>query len=84
MAEFCNICANRLRFETDIDIEAEVRDLNEGHYRSGYICEGCGMVALGILNGKIMIARLEDVDDNGDMVWQEYDPDYIPKFFRND
>lgn len=49
MAEFCNKCTEELFGEDatpDIDVYGIFRDLEPMYYRTGFICEGCGLTAI--------------------------------------
>jgi len=48
MADFCNVCADRLfgdNAQPDIDVNSIVKDLKNSHYIQ-VLCEGCGMLAI--------------------------------------
>lgn len=48
MAEFCNVCANRLfgaNVKPEIDIDSIASELTPEHYIT-VLCEGCAMVAV--------------------------------------
>jgi len=67
MADFCNVCSERLfgpEVEPDIDVEACIRELERGEiYR--VLCEGCAMVEIekDLETGQITFFTTHDEDD---------------------
>jgi hypothetical protein len=74
MADFCTKCASDMGFSTpDIDILKVAEGLEPDYYQSGFICEGCGLVAIGNIDGKVKIAKLGITDHDGELMWLDYD-----------
>lgn len=72
MADFCNFCSKRMwgdkddnlqPIPPDIDVYAEFKKLEPDTYVSGFICEGCGLIAVGNIHGDLRVARLHEVPD---------------------
>lgn len=72
MSDFCTKCSiemfGRDRIP-DIDVQKEFEALSDGHIVSGFICEGCGIIAIGKINGKLKVLINE---------WVDYDYDGLP------
>ena len=66
MADFCTKCTKEMFGEQaspDIDVEKEFEDLQPGYVSSGYICEGCGLVAISKTeNGEMKVMRIKPED----------------------
>lgn len=71
MADFCTKCHGEHGFpgNPDINVEEIFNALEEGYMSTGFICEGCGIVAVAKQNGNCIAAR----DSGGDsIVWDPY------------
>lgn len=72
MSDFCSKCHLDHGFpgEPEIRVEEMFNALEEGYMTSGFICEGCGMVAVAKQNNNCLVAR----DLGGDsLVWDPYE-----------
>lgn len=79
MADFCTKCSLEMFGEEiapDIDVQKEFETLDPGMCMSGYLCEGCGLVAIAKTeDGNLQVARItfdENSDDQGKSAWEEY------------
>lgn len=70
MADFCTTCSLEMfgpKAEPDINVMVEFLDLNPGDQVSGFICEGCTLVAIANIDGQLRVAR-----ETQDLTWQPY------------
>lgn len=71
MADFCTNCVKEWfssadgELKPDIDVEAIFKTLQPG-YHTSVLCEGCGMIAIGNVDGKLKVAYM------GVEGWQDY------------
>jgi len=72
MAEFCNNCAEEHDFPVDIDVHKIFETIDEGYYRLGYLCEGCGLIGIAKTQGKLRVAYLNRQIENTPIVWRRY------------
>jgi hypothetical protein len=79
MADFCNICAKHMwgdkdddlqPIPPDIDVFQEFKKLEPDTYVTVGICEGCGLVAVANIHGKLKVAYLKP--DGSAATWEEY------------
>jgi len=61
MASFCNRCHKEMGFpgEPDIDVQATFDKLEEGYYQSVGLCEGCTLMAVSKIEGKLKVQYLD-------------------------
>lgn len=78
MSEFCTKCTLTMfgeQCQPDIDVKKEFEQLQEGFCTSGFICEGCGLISIAKIEGKLKVMRIKPDDDgensenNG---WEDY------------
>jgi len=56
MSDFCNKCAKRLgHSKPEIDVYKIFEKLEPGYFVSGQLCEGCGLIMVGHIDGKLKI-----------------------------
>jgi hypothetical protein len=79
MAEFCNKCTEKMwgtEIPPDINVYEVFETLEPGYVSSGYICEGCGLVAIAKNEeGKLQVMRIRHDKETGEQVtseWEEY------------
>jgi len=59
--------------EPDFDVVKIGESLEEGYYRSGLLCEGCGIYAVSKQNGRIMVAIYDEKEIGSDEPnWIDY------------
>lgn len=69
MADFCTNCAKKLNHPIpEIDVIVEASEILPNHYKDGYLCEGCGIVAIGNLDGEVYVGRVE----NTEIIWDKF------------
>jgi hypothetical protein len=57
----------------DIDVYEEFKKLEENTFVTGFICEGCGLVAVANIHGELKVAYLKESDDKQVVAeWIEY------------
>jgi hypothetical protein len=77
MAEFCTKCALEMfgeQAQPEIDVTKEFEELQSGYVSSGYICEGCGLIAISKTeDGELKVMRIKP-EDSGDQTsdWENY------------
>lgn len=81
MADFCNYCArhmwgdaedNVLPIPPDIDVPAEFKKLEDDTFVTVGICEGCGLIAVAKIHGKLKVAHINEKDPDAPVAWVEY------------
>lgn len=79
MADFCTKCSQKMFGDDrlpDIDVQKEFDELEEGFCSSGFICEGCGLIAISKTEGKLKVMRIQ-LDENGENKenneWEDYE-----------
>jgi len=59
MADFCTICANKMGFKPDIDIDTEYNNLKHGTFIQ-CLCEGCALDAIGKSeDGRLILGKYD-------------------------
>jgi len=59
MADFCTVCADKMGFKPDIDIDSEYGSLKNGTYIQ-CLCEGCTLDAIGKSeDGRLILGKYE-------------------------
>lgn len=76
MAEFCSKCALEMfgvQCKPDIDVNKIFEELQEGFVESGFLCEGCGLVAISKMDGKLKVMRVsKDENEPKNTEWEDY------------
>lgn len=77
MADFCTKCTLEIfgeQKEIDIDVEKEFQELQPGYVSSGYICEGCGLIAITrTADNELKVMRLKPEEaENQISEWENY------------
>lgn len=77
MADFCTKCTIEMFGEDrtpDIDVQKEFDELEPGYVSSGFICEGCGLVAIMRSEDNELKVMRTDADDTEDRnsEWEDY------------
>lgn len=80
MADFCNYCAEHMwgdpdddaqMFPPDIDVYEEFNKLKEDTFVSGFICEGCGLIAIANIKGELKVAHIQNSEQET-VQWEDY------------
>lgn len=74
MADFCTHCYNEMfpPGEPDIDVNKIFEGLKEDMMSYGHLCEGCGLTAIGRINGKLQVAYCQDLVEDTEIPWKDY------------
>ena len=62
---------NLVPIPPDIDVYEEFKKLEPDTYISGFICEGCGLIAVANIHGELRVARMNDANQQTTL-WEEY------------
>lgn len=72
MSEFCTKCVVKIgdvNTKSEIDVFRIFENLEEGFVESGFICEGCGLIAISKIEGKLKVMKSNDENSN----WEDYE-----------
>jgi hypothetical protein len=76
MADFCNKCAEEHfgEVDPDIDVMKIYEELEPGFSSSGYLCEGCGLIAVARMEDNTLKVMRIPLDENEETLvkWEEY------------
>jgi len=76
MADFCTKCCGELFdivIKPEIDVDEIFDKLELGYYQPGFLCEGCGLIAIMKTNdGEMKVAYITEEATNKTVVWEDY------------
>lgn len=72
MKNLCTNCSIELGKKPDIDVEKEFNELEEGYISSGFICDGCGLIAITRQDGKLKVMKMDESTESSCTDWEDY------------